>query len=99
VIINWLQREYRELVEVDYTLYEEYLVARNKGRHSHPTHRASLSNITLLDRVIKHIVHDNAWYLPENPEFEYGCLTNIRGSILYFTIPQEPYEFSGRRFL
>jgi hypothetical protein len=43
-IINWLQREYGEHVEVVYTLYEEYLAARNKGRHCYPTHRASLFN-------------------------------------------------------
>jgi hypothetical protein len=31
VIINWLQREYGEHREVVYTLFEEYLLARNKG--------------------------------------------------------------------
>ncbi len=30
-IINWHQREYSEHVEVVYTLFEEYLLARNKG--------------------------------------------------------------------
>ena len=41
VIINWLQREYGEHVDVNYTLHEEHLAAENKGRHSYPTHRAS----------------------------------------------------------
>jgi len=47
---------------------------------------AHLSDLLLLNRVIKSIVHNDVWYLPENPEFEYGCLINIRGSIVYFTI-------------
>ncbi len=51
-IINWLQREYGEHVEVVYTLYKEYLAARNKSRHCYPTHRASLSNLILLNLVI-----------------------------------------------
>jgi hypothetical protein len=42
-IKNWLQREYGEHVEVVYTLYEEYLAARNEGQHCYPTHRARLS--------------------------------------------------------
>jgi hypothetical protein len=49
---------------------------------------ARLSDLLLLNRVIKSIVHNDVWYLlPENPELEYGCLINIRGSIVYFTIP------------
>jgi hypothetical protein len=98
-IINWLQREYGEHVEVVYTLFEEYLLARNKGRHCYPTHRARLSNLILLNPVIKRIVHDDAWYLPENPEFDYECLINIRGSMLCFQIPGQHHEFRGRRIL
>ena len=48
-IIFWLQREYGEHVQVDYTLYQEYLEARNHGQHSYPTHRASLSDLLLLN--------------------------------------------------
>ncbi len=80
-IINWLQREHGEHVEVIYTLFKEYLLARNEGRHCYPTHRARLSDLILLNPGIKRIVHDNAWYLPENPEFDYECLINIHGSI------------------
>jgi hypothetical protein len=98
-IINWLQREYGEHVEVVYILYEEYLAARNKGRHCYPTHRARLSNLILLNPVIKRIVHDDAWYLPENPEFDYECLINICGSMLCFQIQGEHHEFRGRRIL
>jgi len=58
-IIFWLQGEYGEHVQVGYSLYENYLEARNHGRHSHPIHRASLSDLLLLNRVIKRIVHDN----------------------------------------
>jgi hypothetical protein len=64
-IITWLQREYGEHLEVIYTLYQEYLAARNEGRHCYRTHRASLSNLILLNPVIKRIVHDDAWYLPK----------------------------------
>ena len=88
-IIFWLQREYREHVQVKYTLYEDYLVAQNQRRHIYPKYMARLSDLLHLNRVIKFIVHDDAWYLPENPEFEYGCLINIHGSILYFTIPED----------
>jgi hypothetical protein len=98
-IINWLQREYGEHVEVVYILYDKYLAARNKGRHCHPTHRARLSNLILLNTVIKRIVHDNAWYLPENPEFDYECLIYICGSMLCFQILREHHEFRGRRIL
>jgi hypothetical protein len=51
-IINWLQREYCKLVEVVYTLFEEYLLARNKRQHCYPTHRARLSDLILLNPVI-----------------------------------------------
>ncbi len=44
VIINWLQREYGEHREVVYTLFEEYLLARNKGWHCYPSHRARFSD-------------------------------------------------------
>jgi len=67
--------------------YEDYLVAQNKCQNIYPKYTACLSDLLLLNRVIKSIVHYDAWYLPENPEFEYGCLINIRGSIVYFTIP------------
>ena len=90
-IIFWLQREYGDHVQVEYTLYEDYLVAQNQRRHIYPKYIARLTNLLHLNRVIKCIVHDDAWYLPENPEFEYGCLINIRGSILYFTIPEDTY--------
>ncbi len=98
-IINWLQREFGEHVEVIYTLSKEYLAARNEGRHYYPTHRASLSNSILLNPVIKCFVHDDTWYLPENPEFDYKCLINIRGSMLCFQIPGKHHEFQGRRVL
>ncbi len=91
--------EYGEHVEVVYTLYKEYLAARNKGLHCYPTHRASLSDLILLNPVIKRTVHDNAWYLPENPEFNYECLINICGSMLCFQIPGQHHEFRGRRIL
>ena len=86
-IILWLQREYGLHVQVEYTLYEDYLVAQNQRQNIYPKYTARLSDLLLLNRVIKSIVHNDAWYLPENPEFEYGRLINIRGSILYFTIP------------
>jgi hypothetical protein len=98
-IINWLQRKYGEHMEVLYILYEEYLAARNKGRHCYPTHRARLSNLILLNTVIKRIVHDDAWYLPKNPEFDYECLINIRGSMFCFQILTEYHEFWGRFIL
>ena len=86
-IFLWLQREYRLHVQVKYTLYEDYLVAQNQRQNIYPKYTARLSDLLLLNRVIKSIVHNDAWYLPEKPDFEYGCLINIRGSILYFTIP------------
>jgi hypothetical protein len=87
-IILWLQREYRRHVQVEYTLYEDYLVAQNQRQNIYPKYTARLSDPFLLNRVIKRIVHNDAWYLPENPEFEYGCFINIRGSSAYFTIPR-----------
>ena len=85
-IILCLQREYKLHVQVEYTLYEDYLVAQNQRQNIYPKYTARLSDLLLLNRVIKRIVQNDAWYLPENPEFEYGCLINIRGSIVYFTI-------------
>ncbi len=65
------------------------MTARNEGRHCYPTHRARLSDLILLNTVIKRIVHDDAWYLPENPEFDYECLIYIHGSMLCFQILRE----------
>jgi hypothetical protein len=66
-------------VDVEYTLYNKYLAVRNEPRHV-PTHRARLSELLLLNQVIKSILHDNAWYLPENPKFAYECIIRIQGS-------------------
>ena len=85
-MILWLQREYKLHVQVTCTLYEDYLVAQNQHQNIYPKYMARLSDLLLLNRVIKSIVHNDAWYLPENPEFEYGCIINIHGSIVYFTI-------------
>ncbi len=74
-------------VQVEYTLYEDYLVAQNQRQNIYPKYTARLSDLLLLNWVIKSIVHNDAWYLPENPDFEYGCLINIHRSIVYFTIP------------
>ena len=52
-------------------------VARNQCQNIYPKYMARLSDLLLLNQVIKRIVHNDAWYLPENPEFEYGCLINI----------------------
>jgi hypothetical protein len=99
-IIYWLQQEYGEHVQVGYTLYEEYLEANNQGQHSYPTHRASLSDLLLLNRVLKSIVHYDAWYLPENPEFEYECIIRIRGTSVAFQVEDNSNESRGRgRFL
>jgi len=86
-IILWLQRKYGLHVQVEYTLYEDCMVAQNQCQNIYPKYMAHLSDLLLLNRVIKSIVHNDAWYLPENPEFERSCLINIRGSIVYFTIP------------
>jgi hypothetical protein len=74
-------------MQIEYTLYEDYLVAQNQRQNIYPKYTARLSDLLLLNWVTKSIVHNDVWYLPENPEFEYGCLNNIRGSIVYFTIP------------
>jgi hypothetical protein len=86
-IILWLQREYGLHVQVKYTLYEDYLVARNQCQNIYPKYTARLFDLLILNRFINSIVHNDTWYLPENPEFEYGCLINICGSIVYFTMP------------
>ena len=88
-IILWLIREYHAHVQVEYTLYEDYLVAVNQRQSLYPRYTAPLSDLLLLDKVIKGIVHDDAWFLPGCPEFEYGCVVNIRGRRMYYTIPQE----------
>ena len=93
MIIDWLQKETGEHVKVYYTLYD--LAAENKGRHSYPTLRASFSDLLLLNQDIKQIVLNDAWYLPESPEFEYKCLMKIRG----FQIEGEHYELQRRRIL
>ncbi len=87
-IILWLEREYGGDVQVEYTLYEDYLVAQNQRQFFYPKFTARLSDLLLLNRVIKRIVHNDAWYLPGYPEFEYGCVINIHGSRVYCTIPQ-----------
>jgi len=66
-IILWLQREYGLHVQVEYTLYENFLVAQNQRQNTYPKYTACLSDLLLLNRVIKSIVHNDAWYLPENP--------------------------------
>jgi hypothetical protein len=81
-------REQEQSADTKYTLYEDYLVAQNQCQYVYPKYIARLSDLLLQNRVIKLIVHYDAWYLPESPEFEYGCLINICGSILYFTIPE-----------
>jgi hypothetical protein len=86
-------------VQVGYTQYEEYLEAHNQGQHIYPTHRASLSDLLLLHRVIKHIVRDALWFLPENPEFTYGCLIRIWGTRVFFEIQGDHYECRWRRRL
>jgi hypothetical protein len=55
-------------VQVEYTLYEDYLVAQNKHQDIYPKYTAHLSDLLLLNRVIKRIVHNDARYLPENPD-------------------------------
>jgi len=97
-IIDWLQREYGEDMDVEYTLYEEYLAARKQIRCV-PTHRARLSELLLLNRVMKSILHDDAWYLPENPEFAYECIISIQDSRVGVQIVRGHYEFQGRGIL
>ena len=85
-VLTWLQREYGDHVEVNYTFYTDYLDARNGGQgFDYPVNRSSLSSLLLQDRIIERIVHD-MWYLPENPEFNYECLINILRSRLCFHI-------------
>jgi len=62
-IILWLQREYGLHVQVKYTLYEDYLVAQNKRQDIYPKYTARLSDLLLLNQVIKSIVYDDVWYL------------------------------------
>ena len=62
-----LQREYREDVEVEYTLYEDYLEAERQGNPFYIQQIARLSDLLLLNQVLKDIVHKDAWYLPANP--------------------------------
>ena len=85
-IIQWLQREYGEHVQVQYTLYKDYLIAENQGRQSFPEYIASLSNLLLLNLVIKYISHEDAWYPPEIPEFPYICAIRICGTTQHFSI-------------
>ena len=86
-------------MKVKYTLYEDYLVARNQHQDIYPKYMARLSDLLQLNQVIKSIVHNDAWYLPETPEFEYSCIINIRGSIVYFTIPVYPRQSRGMKVL
>ena len=75
-VLNWLQREYGDHVEVNYTFYTDYLDARDGGRGlDYRVNRSSLSSLLLQYIIIERIVHDT-WYLPENPEFSYECLIN-----------------------
>ncbi len=47
-VINWLQREYGEHMEVNYTFYTDYLDARDEGRgFNYPVNRSSLSSLLL----------------------------------------------------
>ena len=69
-IIYWLQREFREDVEVKYALYEDYLVVLQVPQNTSiyiPECRARLSNLLLLDKVIKDISYKDSWHPPENP--------------------------------
>ncbi len=71
------------------------------GKEQRPTLLSNTQSKSLRFRrpVIKGIVHDDAWYLPENPEFDYDCLINICGSMMCFQIPGKHHEFRGRRIL
>ena len=79
-------------------IHEEYLVASNEPRCV-PTHRARLSELLLLNQVIKSILHVSAWYLPENPEFAYECIISIQDSRVGVQIVRGRYEVRGRRIL
>jgi len=48
-IILWLQREYGLHVQVEYTLYENYLVAQNQRQNIYPKYTARLSDLLLLN--------------------------------------------------
>ncbi len=48
-IILWLQREYGLHVQVEYTLYEVYLVAQNQRQNIYPKYMARLSDLLLLN--------------------------------------------------
>ena len=48
-IILWLQREYGLHVQVDYTLYEDYLVAQNQCQNIFPKYMARLSDLLLIN--------------------------------------------------
>jgi hypothetical protein len=96
-IIYWLQREYGAHVQVRYSLYKELLEACDQGHKYHPLHSASLSDQLLINRVIRRIVHDDAWFLPASPEFAYGCLIRIRGTSMYVEIEANYYECRWRR--
>jgi hypothetical protein len=60
-------------------------------------YRAKLSDLLLLNHTL--IVHNYAWYRPENPEFAYKCQIYIQGTSLGFQIERGNYEFRGRRLL
>jgi len=51
--ILWLQREYGLHVKVEYTLYEDYLVARNQCQDIYPKYTARLSDLLQLNQLIK----------------------------------------------
>jgi len=51
-------------MKVEYTLYEDYLVARNQCQDIYPKYTARLSDLLQQNQVIKSIVHNDAWYLP-----------------------------------
>ena len=86
-------------MRVEYTLYEDYLVRSNQGRHIYPKYIiARLSNLRLLNWVIKTIAHKDAWYLPKNPEFPYGCLIRISGKSQYLQYPGITMSAGGGGF-
>ena len=52
-IIQWLQREYEDHMQVQNTLYEDYRIAENQGRQSHPKYRARLFELLLLNAKMR----------------------------------------------
>jgi len=52
-IILWLQREYGLHVKVEYTPYEDFLVAQNQHQDIYPKYMARLSDLLQLNRVKK----------------------------------------------